>query len=71
MNQTLICYVDDLLLTSVEHRIQECKKMLVTKFEMKDLGLMHYYFVLEVWKKIGEIYLSQGKDIIKILQNLV
>ena len=38
------------------------------KFEMKDLGLMHYYLGLEVWKKPGEIYLGQGKYIIKILQ---
>ena len=29
---------------------------------------MHYYFGLEVWQKINEIYLGQGKYIIKMLQ---
>jgi hypothetical protein len=34
---------------------------------MKDLGLMHYYLGLEVWKKRGEVFLGQGKYAIKIL----
>ena len=45
----ILLYVDDLFITSVERRIQECKKMLAVEFEMKDLGLMHYYLGLEVW----------------------
>eukprot|EP00253_Pinus_taeda_P011456 PITA_11456 len=44
------------------------KKILATTFEMKDLGLMHYYLGLEVWQKPSEIYLGQGKYIIKMLQ---
>jgi hypothetical protein len=35
---------------------------------MKDLGLMHYYLGLEVWKKHGEIFLGQGKYVVNILQ---
>eukprot|EP00253_Pinus_taeda_P035230 PITA_35230 len=35
---------------------------------MKDLGLMHYFLVLEVWQKPGEIFLSQGKYIVKLLE---
>lgn len=35
---------------------------------MKDLGIMHYYLKLDVWQKSGEIYLGQGKYVIKILQ---
>ena len=35
---------------------------------MKDLGLMHYYLGLEVWQGLGEIYLGQGKYVIKMLQ---
>lgn len=42
--------------------------MLATEFEMKDLGLKHYYLDLEVCKRLGEIYLVQGKYIIKLLQ---
>jgi hypothetical protein len=35
---------------------------------MKDLGLMHYYLGIEVWKKRGEVFLGQGKYAINILQ---
>ena len=29
---------------------------------------MHYFLGLEVWKKPGEIFLSQGKYVVKILE---
>lgn len=45
----ILLYVDDLFITVVERRIQECKKMLVAEFMMKYLALMHYYLGLEVW----------------------
>ena len=32
---------------------------------MKDLGLMHYFLDLEVWRRPSEIFLSQGKYIVK------
>ena len=35
---------------------------------MKDLGLMHYFLGLEVWQRLGEIFLSQGKYIVKLLE---
>jgi hypothetical protein len=44
----LLLYVDDLFLTKEENLIIECKKKLVVEFEMKDLGLMHYFLGLEV-----------------------
>lgn len=56
----ILLYVDDLFITGVGRKIQECKKILGTEFEMKDLGLMHYYLGLEVWQKPEEIYLGQG-----------
>jgi len=28
---------------------------------MKDMGLMHYFLVLEVWQGDGELFASQGK----------
>jgi hypothetical protein len=34
---------------------------------MKDLGLMHYFMGLEVWKKPGEIFLSQRKYVVYVL----
>jgi hypothetical protein len=45
----LLLYVDDLFLTGEEKLIINCKKKLAAKFEMKDLGLMHYFLGLEVW----------------------
>jgi hypothetical protein len=41
-------YVDDLFLNGEEKLIIDCKKKLVVEFEMKDLGLMHYFIGLEV-----------------------
>jgi hypothetical protein len=54
----LVDYVDDLFLTSTESLIVECKYALASKFEMKDLGLMHYFLGLEVWQRTYEIFLS-------------
>ena len=64
----LVLYVDDLFLTGANPLIYQCKRELASQFEMKDLGLMHYFLGLEVWKKRGEIFLSQGKYIVKLLE---
>ena len=37
--------VDDLFLTGNEKHIMERKKKLAEEFEMKNLGLMHYFLV--------------------------
>jgi hypothetical protein len=39
----LIMYVDDVFLTRDEWLIAWCKRELILEFEMKDLGLMHYF----------------------------
>ena len=44
----LLLYVDDLFLTGNEKQISKYKKNLAAEFEMKDLGLMHYFLGLEV-----------------------
>jgi hypothetical protein len=54
----LLLYLNDLFLTGVEFLITQCKKELSSEFDMKDIGLMHYYLGLEVWKKHGEIFLG-------------
>jgi len=64
----LVLYVDDLFLTGADPLIHKCKRELASKFEMKDLGLMHYFLGLEVWQKPREIFLSQGKYVVKILE---
>ena len=57
----LVLYVDELILTGAEGLIQDCKEDLACEFEMKNLGLMHYFLGLEVWQGDGETFLGQGK----------
>jgi hypothetical protein len=64
----LVLYVDDLFLIGSERLIAKCKQALTTKFEMKDLGLMHYFLGLEVWQRTDEIFVSQGKCTVEILK---
>jgi hypothetical protein len=47
----LVLYVDDLFLTGSKRLIAECKQALTSEFEMKDLGMMHYFLGLEVWQR--------------------
>jgi hypothetical protein len=44
----LFLYMDDMFLTGNEKLIVECKKNIASKFEIKDLGMMHYFLGLEV-----------------------
>ena len=67
----LLLYVDYLFQTCVEPLIIHCKRDLASEFDMKDLGLMNYYFGLEVYQKHGEIFLGQGKFVVKILQKIL
>jgi hypothetical protein len=64
----LLLYVDDLFLTREENLIIECKKRLASEFEMKYLGLMHYFLGLEVWKSPKNIFLNQGKYTVEIFK---
>jgi hypothetical protein len=64
----LLLYVDDLFLTGEEKLIAECKRRLASEFEMKDLGLMHYFLGLEVWQSPERIFLNQGKYTVEILK---
>jgi hypothetical protein len=64
----LIMYVDDLFLIRDEGLIAWCKRELTSEFEMKDLGLMHYFLGLEVWQRQGEIFLAQEKYRVDVLK---
>jgi hypothetical protein len=54
----LIMYFDDLFLTRANHLIAWCKHEFAFEFEMKDLGMMHYFLGLEVWHRTDGIFLS-------------
>eukprot|EP00253_Pinus_taeda_P016732 PITA_16732 len=53
--------VDDLLLTGSSRLIKHFKKNLEAEFNVKDMGLMHYFLGLDVWQKNGESFLGQGR----------
>ena len=63
----LLFYVDDLFMIGDEKLIVETKKKLVVELEMKDLDMMHYFVGVEVWQNPDEIFLSQGKYAVDIL----
>ena len=44
----IMLYVDDLFITGRERPIASCKKDLTAEYEMTNIGLMHYFFGLEV-----------------------
>ena len=54
----LLLYMDDLFMTGNENQISECKKKIIVEFEMKDLGLMHYFPGLGVWQSPKGIFLN-------------
>ena len=64
----LLLYVDDLFLTGNEKQTQESKRKLAEEFEMKDLGLTHYFLGLEVWQSSEGIFLNQRKYAVEILK---
>ena len=45
----LLLYVDDLFVTGVDGLIADTKRKLSAEFEMKELGIMHYFLGMEVW----------------------
>ena len=63
----LLLYVDDLFLTGKEELIKVARR-LAAKFEMKDLGMMHYFLGMEVWQSADGIALGQGKYAVEILK---
>eukprot|EP00253_Pinus_taeda_P008573 PITA_08573 len=65
----IVLYVDDLILTGDDELIKSCKKDLAREFEMKDMGLMHYFLGMEVWQRDGEVFVSQGRDANEILRH--
>eukprot|EP00253_Pinus_taeda_P030360 PITA_30360 len=59
---------DDLILTGDGLLILSCKEDLAREFEMKDLGLLHYFIGLEIWQRSDGLFVSQGKYAREILE---
>ena len=60
-------YVDDLILTGDEKLITSCKEDIAREFEMKYMGILHYFLGLEIWQRDGELFVSQSKYAKEIL----
>ena len=48
--------------------IADTKRKLAIDFEMKELGMMHYFLGREVWQSADGISLGQGKYAVEILK---
>jgi hypothetical protein len=58
----LFLYVDDLIITGSELKIlTHVKTILKKKFEMTDLGYLHYFLGLQVLQTKDKIFLSESK----------
>ena len=64
----LLLYVDDLFVTGMDGLIVDMKRKLAAEFEMKYLGMMHYFIGMEVWQNGDGIFLGQGKYAVDILK---
>ena len=64
----LLLYVDDLFVTGEDGLITNTKRKLAALFEMKDLGMMHYFLGMEVWQNTDGIFLGQRKYTVEILK---
>jgi len=51
-------YIDDLFMKGDEGMIVDCKRNISLEFEMKDLGLMHYFIGLEVWQREEHLFVG-------------
>ena len=56
----LVLYVDDLFLTGSSRLIKYCKEKLATKFDMKDLGQIHYLWGWKFGSKRVKYSLNKG-----------
>jgi len=69
LHMVVILYVDDLIITGSHHkRIYHAQELLQRDFEMTILGLMHFYLGIQVWKELGNIFISQSKYVGEILK---
>lgn len=63
-------YVDDLLVTGSNNRrmVEEFKEKMMQVFEMTYLGLMTYFFGMEIKQSKSEVFICQKKYAKEILK---
>ena len=61
-------YVDDMIYMGYcESLVEEFKSCMMGKFDMSDLGLLHYFLGLEVNQNKDGIFMSQKKYVADLL----
>ncbi len=64
----IVIYVDDLMvIINIDASIFDLKKLLKQKFEMKDLGELHYFLDIEVIQSFKGIWLLQRQYVLNKL----
>ena len=59
-------YVDDIVLAgSSEEKIQEIKAALSRKFDIKDVGKLHYFLGMTIVQKENEIWIGQPQNLLE------
>ena len=62
-------YVDDLIFTGNDEKmIEEFKEDMMKKYEMSDLGLLHYFLGIEIHQKEESVFICQNKYAKTILE---
>ena len=65
---SILLYLDEFFVIGEDGLIANTKRKLAVEFEMKDLGMMHYFIGMEVWQSADGISLEQGKYALEILK---
>ena len=65
----LLLYLDDLFVTVEDGLIANTKRKLATEFEMKHLGMMHYFLGMEVWQNLPGTRKVSSIDIEEVLDD--
>lgn len=67
----VLIYVDDIIITSNDNKeMQMFIDRLHKVFSLKDLGNLHFFLGIEVYRDLTSMYLSQGKYVIELLNKL-
>ena len=65
---SILLYVDDLVITSADRdEIDHVKSQLAALFDMKDLGDLHYFLGIEVFRTLEGILISQWHYVLSML----
>lgn len=64
-------YIDDVIyMSSSDSLVAVFKSNMMKKFEMSNMGLLHYFLSLKVKQGVDEIFISQRKYVVDLLKRV-